>query len=260
MKTTISCLIAPLLVCLGLKAQTDISIGETRTFYSTSLGENRQINVYNPHADSSAAQQVIYLLDGSRHEDFLHVVGLVQFMEMMYGMPPTMVVGIENVDRKRDFSFPTTIEADKVKFPTTGGSEPFRSFLINELVPYVDEHFPNSGRRILIGQSLGGLLATEVLFNPSPFDQFIIVSPSLWWDAQSLLERCPLSGDKTRIFVLVGNEGRVMERDAKHLFKLVKKHRLAEVVSFEKLNKENHATILHQALYQVFSEWYPSPY
>lgn len=42
---------------------------------------------------------------------------------MIDAMPKSIVVGIANVDRKRDFTFPTTIKKDKEDFPTTGGSE-----------------------------------------------------------------------------------------------------------------------------------------
>ena len=39
-------------------------------------------------------------------------------------------------------------------------------------------------------QSLGGLLATEILLkNPEMFDNYFIISPSLWWDDESLLNQ-----------------------------------------------------------------------
>ena len=74
--------------------------------------------------------------------------------------------------------------------------------------------------KTLIGQSLGGLLATEILFkNPDLFDNYIIASPSLWWDDESLLKYSPNSySTKKSIFIAVGKEGKVMERTAKELY------------------------------------------
>ncbi|MDD3005857.1 MAG: alpha/beta hydrolase, partial [Flavobacterium sp.] len=70
------------------------------------------------------------VLDGSAHEDFLHVVGLVQFFNLQMKMPKTIVVGIENVDRKRDFTFPTELKELKENYPTTGHSENFIAALV----------------------------------------------------------------------------------------------------------------------------------
>ncbi len=52
-------------------------------------------------------------------------------------LPPSIVVGISNVDRKRDFTLPTTIQKDKEDFPTTGESAKFISFIEKELQPYI---------------------------------------------------------------------------------------------------------------------------
>ena len=85
---------------------------------STILAEKRTLNIYLPEGyknDDTTKYPVIYLLDGSADEDFIHIVGLVQFnsFEWINGVPKSIVVGIATVDRKRDFTFPTNIESDK---------------------------------------------------------------------------------------------------------------------------------------------------
>ena len=94
-------------------------LGIVRQMHSTVLGEDRTLNIYLPegyHQDSSYS--VIYLLDGSADEDFIHVAGLVQFYNFPWVnvLPKSIVVGIANVDRRRDFTFPTAIEKDKKDF------------------------------------------------------------------------------------------------------------------------------------------------
>ncbi len=71
------------------------------------------------------------MLDGSADEDFIHIVGLVQFnsFEWINHLPKSIVLGIATVDRKRDFTFPTNIEEDKKIIQNSGHSEMFIRFL-----------------------------------------------------------------------------------------------------------------------------------
>jgi predicted alpha/beta superfamily hydrolase len=248
-------------------------LGEVRELQSTALGEKRVLNIYLPegyNANDSLKYPVIYLLDGSADEDFIHIVGLVQYNSFPWvnQMPKSIVVGIANVDRKRDFTFPTTIEADKKSYPTTGHSEKFIAFIATELQPFIDQKFKTTSSKTLIGQSLGGLLATEILLKkPSLFDKYIIVSPSLWWDNGSLLSQNSEILNETfnqqkDIYIGVGKEGltptaipRVMEADANSLAKKIKATKSKKVnVLFDFLQDENHATIMHQAVFNAFKQ------
>ena len=110
------------------------SIGETFTFTSSKLAEERIVNIYLPmdYANNSTKEYpVIYLLDGTADEDFIHIAGLVQFGTFPWidMLPESIVVGIANVDRKRDFTYPTNNAEDKAAFPTTGSSAAFMDFL-----------------------------------------------------------------------------------------------------------------------------------
>ena len=149
------------------------------------LNENRTLNIYLPegyNSNDTINYPVIYLLDGSAEEDFIHISGLVQFnsFEWVNRVPKSIVIGIATVDRKRDFTFPTSVEEDRKRYPTSGHSDNFIGFIENELQPYIQKNFRTTEAKTIIGQSLGGLLATEILFKkPYLFDTYIIVSPSL---------------------------------------------------------------------------------
>lgn len=243
-----------------LKTLHPFVLGVVDTIQSKALHEKRVLNIYLPEGyspDSAALYPVIYLLDGSADEDFIHVTGLVQFCNFSWvnTLPKSIVVGIANVDRRRDFTFPTTVPQDKIDFPTTGGSEKFIAFLENELQPHIQAHYKTNESKMLVGQSLGGLLATEVLFKkPDLFSQYLLVSPSLWWDKESLLRLKPKeSRQATKIFVAVGKEGKVMERDSKKLVKILNAHNNGrQTLRFRFIKDKNHATILHQAAYEGF--------
>lgn len=237
-------------------------LGEIIELQSVVLAENRLLNIYLPdgyHPDSAATYPVIYLLDGAADEDFIHIAGLVDFATFPWlgMMPKSIVVGIANVDRKRDFTFPTSIAKDKADYPTTGGSANFIQFLEKELQPFIERKYRTNQTKTLVGQSLGGLLASEVLLKkPALFTHYLIVSPSLWWDQESLLKVQPGFLDPSfkgnlNVFVAVGNEGKVMKRDAKSLAKLLKKHRSQRLKSqFRYFGGQNHANILHLAAYE----------
>ncbi len=214
------------------------------------------------------------MLDGSADEDFIHIVGLVQFnsFEWVNQVPKSIVVGIATVDRKRDFTFPTSIEGDKKRYPTTGHSDKFISFIEKELQPYIQAKYKTDANKTLIGQSLGGLLATEILIKkPALFNKYIIISPSLWWDNASLLNQDSELKEntfkqQTDVYIAVGKEGltpteipRVMEVDANLLTEKIKGFKNKNVkVYFDFLPQENHATIMHQAVSNSFKLLYPT--
>ncbi|GAB2538520.1 alpha/beta hydrolase [Spirosoma aerophilum] len=242
-------------------------LGLIETISSKELGETRTLNIYLPDGyskDSLANYPVIFLLDGSADEDFIHISGLVQYANFSWVnlLPKSIVVGISNVDRRRDFTYPTTIEKDKKDFPTTGHSTKFIAFIENELQPFIRKKYSTNPNRMIIGQSLGGLLATEILFKkPWLFNQYVIISPSLWWDDESLLTVKPafLQPDfrqKITAFVGVGNEGKIMANDVDRLVTILKQDAGKPFsVNFHHFTNENHATILHLAVYKAFESF-----
>jgi uncharacterized protein len=251
-------------------------LGEIEEIQSKILLEKRVLNIYFPEGYNQAdtlKYPVIYLLDGSADEDFIHVVGLVQYnsFEWINQVPKSIVVGIATVNRRRDFTFPTTIQKDKKTYSTSGQSDKFIAFIEKELQPFITSKYKTNKDKTIIGQSLGGLLATEILLKkPTLFNTYIIISPSLWWDNGSLLNlNSNLFAanfiEKTNIYIGVGKEGltpteipRVMEVDANLLAQKIKNSKSKQIkVHFDYLPQENHATIMHQAVSNSFKFLYP---
>jgi predicted alpha/beta superfamily hydrolase len=242
-----------------------LTIGEIRTVNSKILKEERTLNIYLPqNFNKTKPYPVIYLLDGSINEDFIHVTGLIQFFNQMYSMPETIVVGIENIDRKRDFTFHTDLKDLQKDYPTTGHSDKFIGFLEKELKPYIESQFKTTDT-YLFGQSLGGLLATEILLKkPEMFDNYFIISPSLWWDDESLLKQASqavskIPDTKKFIYISVGKgEHPVMVKDAEDLYGILKKaNKKNWTVEYKMMETDNHATILHRSLYEGLVKLFP---
>ncbi|MDB5232369.1 MAG: esterase [Chitinophagaceae bacterium] len=236
---------------------------------SSVLAEKRILNIYLPEGynkNDTTKYPVTYLLDGSADEDFIHVVGLYQFnnFEWINRVPKSIVVGIGTVDRRRDFTYPTSIASDKKKYPGSGHSDKFIQFIEKELQPFIEKKYKANSSKTIIGQSLGGLLATEILLKkPSLFNKYIIVSPSLWWDNGSLLAQPSTTLQEsflqmTGVYIGVGKEGRVMEVDANLLAEKIKNTKNKNVtVYFDYLPQEDHATISHQAIFNALRMLYP---
>lgn len=280
MKATLSLLVLIFSTALSFaqsSATKPFVLGTIDEIQSEQLAEKRILNIYLPEGyskDDTLSYPVIYLLDGSEDEDFIHVVGLVQFNTFPWinRIPKSIVVGIANVDRRRDFTYPTTLEEDKKRYKTAGKSEKFIAFLEKELQPYIERTYKTTNSKTIIGQSLGGLLATEILLKKPPlFNKYIIISPSLWWDNASLLKQSSLLLEenfkqKTDIYIGVGKEGlapsdipHVMEVDANLLVEKIKATKSKNVtVHFDYLPQEDHATVTHQAVFNAFRLLYPT--
>ncbi len=245
-------------------------LGRTLGIHSKLLNQERILNIYLPEgytADDTTRYPVIFLLDGAVDEDFIHIAGLVQFhsFEWVRHIPRSILVGIGNVDRRHDFTFPTSVPEDREMYPTSGGSEKFITFIQYELIPLINSEFRTNDSRMIIAQSLGALLLTEMLFKkPYLFNQYVIVSPSLWWDNGSLLrlDDQTLNLDllaNTCVYLAVGKEGltpgpvaRVMEVDVNQLADKLRQAHPDMRLHFDYLPSEDHGTILHQAVSNAF--------
>ncbi|MDQ3282053.1 MAG: alpha/beta hydrolase-fold protein [Acidobacteriota bacterium] len=251
-------LIAPL---ASAATASPLTIGETFTIDSKVLGEKRRINVYLPpqYAESADTRlPVLYMPDGGIAEDFLHVAGLVQVSTGNGTMRPFILVGIENTERRRDMTGPTQNEKDKKIAPRVGGSEAFRKFIRNELMPAVKARYRTTGETAIVGESLAGLFAVETFFRePDLFDTYIAFDPSLWWNDHALVSDAPAAlekwrgGAKTLYFVSTEEKenAALMEQLASALTRTapagVRWH-------YEKMPEEKHATIYHPAALKAF--------
>jgi predicted alpha/beta superfamily hydrolase len=162
-----------------------VTIGTSYTLRSAALNETRRINVYLPEGyhDGLKRFDVLYLLDGGEKEDFHHITGLVALEASLGHARDLIVVGIVDTDRKRDFTYPSSDPGDRAKVPTGGGSAAYRRFLIQELEPYVEARYRTTREKAVIGESLAALFVLETFVRePQAFDDYIAISPSLWWD------------------------------------------------------------------------------
>jgi predicted alpha/beta superfamily hydrolase len=152
------------------------------------LAETRVINVYVPPGYDGKAEvryPVLYMLDGGAKEDFPHLSATVDALIQSGTIPPMLLVGIENTERRRDMTGPTTVDSDRAIAAVVGESSTFRAFIESELMPQIRLFYRVNDDSAIIGESLAGLFTVETLFlKPDLFDTYIALDPSLWWNAE----------------------------------------------------------------------------
>jgi len=248
-----------------------IVIGRSYLVPSAILHGNRRINVYLPPHYGAAGRRfpILFLLDGGAEEDFHHITGLAA-ISAAYGTTEEMiVVGIEGVDRRHDLTAPSSDPSDLKGAPTSGGAAAYRRFLVEELKPWVAARYGAAGRTALIGESLAGLFVVETaLREPGAFDDYIAISPSLWWNRQALsreaeadLAKGRLAGH--RLWLAVANEVALYPEMQQGMDRLVAALKAAPprglTWSYTPFPGETHATIYHPAAMAALRALYALP-
>jgi predicted alpha/beta superfamily hydrolase len=238
-----------------------LAVGETFLIESRTLGESRRINVYMPSSCRGIVDSefpVLYMPDGGIAEDFLHVAGLVQVSTGNGTMRPFLLVGIENTQRRRDLTGPTRNEDDKKIAPLVGGSESFRKFIREELMPEVRRRYRTTTEAAIVGESLAGLFVLETfLLEPDLFDTYVAVDPSLWWNDEELVRAAGARlrdrpGLQKTLYLASSGESRSADAFARLAEALAKDAPPGLRWHHEKMPDENHSTIFHPAALKAF--------
>ncbi|MEZ5945386.1 MAG: alpha/beta hydrolase-fold protein [Hyphomonas sp.] len=248
---------------------TPIVIGTSHVIHSAVYGMDRVINVQEPapYGDSETPPNVLYVIDGGLDQDFEHIAGLGQLASLSWTMEPMLVVGIETVDRQNELTAPAANPHYKEEFPTAGESEKFRRFIETEVMPFVEAHYRTGGRTGVIGESLAGLFIAETfLRQPDLFDDYISISPSLWWDDRALARAAPglLAAQVPsgrRIYLTMANEGGTMQAGMDELINALVDY-APEGLTWTWLNRAataRHDTIYHEAALDALRWLYATP-
>jgi predicted alpha/beta superfamily hydrolase len=173
-------------------------------------------------------------------------------------MRPFILVGIENTERRRDLTGPTTDEQDKKIAPRVGGSAAFRQFIRTELMPAIRQRYRTTTETAVVGESLAGLFVVETLLQePDLFDTYLAFDPSLWWNKEQLLVQAnqrlrAYAGPGKTLFLAASSQPDIANET----------HRLAATLRtlanprltwhYEPLPQETHGTIYHPAALRAF--------
>jgi enterochelin esterase-like enzyme len=161
-----------------------VTLGQKLSFQSRVMGEERSLLVATPtgYESSGVPCPVLYVLDAETQ--FLHSVASADVLARQGEIPPLIVVGVNNVERRRDF---TAVRRDDSR--PAGGASRFVRFLAEEVVPLVERSYRTEPHRTVVGHSLGGLLAVwSTVERPELFRGLVLVSPAITNDERELPE------------------------------------------------------------------------
>ena len=269
MKATVNFILFSLFFVPLFSQKEVIEIGTKHSMFSESLDQDRPYWIYLPddYSEEGDPVAVIYLLDGEGH--FHHTSGILDFLKRQNITSAVMLVAIPNTDnRTRDLTPPITKNLKaKNDFPTAGGADKMLSFIADELRPIIKKGYNVNEYEILIGHSFGGIFSIHALLKrPTLFDAHVSISPSLWWDDQSLVTQVDSFLRQTDsldcfYYMTMGNEGGTMLGGAMKVAALFEEKSPKNFKwDFIKLEKETHGSVPHRSTYNgleaIFSSWY----
>ena len=176
-------------------ASENIVFAKTHQLTSVILGEQRSFSVYLPpsyNENPNKVYPVIYLLDGDQTH-LKAVAGLVETLStdrLEQQIQQAIIVAIpnsKNAIRERDFT-PTNVDRTfngklLERFENIGNALNYSAFFEKELIPLINKNYRTSTKRVLIGESFGGLFASYVLLtNHALFTDYLIIDATYLWD------------------------------------------------------------------------------
>jgi uncharacterized protein len=171
---------------------------------------------------------------------------------------PFVLVGIENTQRRRDLTGPTDNEEDRKIALRVGGSQAFRRFLREELMPQVKARYRTTNETAIVGESLAGLFVVETfLVEPDLFDTYIAFDPSLWWNNQQLVDGAGARlrarpGLKKTLYIATSDE-KTIAQIAQRFAGVLGRHAPSGLRwRYEPMPDEHHSTIYHPAALKAF--------
>ncbi|MDQ3627081.1 MAG: alpha/beta hydrolase-fold protein [Verrucomicrobiota bacterium] len=211
-----------------------IIVGSMHRIRSSVYGNEQTITVRLPRGYAENPDKrypVLFSVDGGPDQDFELLAGIAAEAEFSTSFEPFILIGVKTEDRYKQLTpeqkrWP--IERLKESFGdrmVPGGADKFRDYLARDVVPWATQRY-RTDRKVLTAASLGGLFVLDTfLERPTMFDDFIALTPSVWWDdgriideaAQKLATHGP---SDRRLYLTMGDEG-VGNRSGSWLTKLV---------------------------------------
>ncbi len=150
-----------------------VAYGHKDYLDSRSLAERRQVLVFVPSVPQGVKVPLLVVLDGEF--TFQNATTIVRHLTGAGRLPPMAVAGIVNTNRGRDMN--PSFEGSE--FASADASARFLNFICDELVPYLEQKYPVSHYRGLLGISNAGLFMMYALARrPEVFQAHVIISPA----------------------------------------------------------------------------------
>lgn len=230
------------------------------------MGKTRELNVLLPQGYETSAQTypVIYLLDGGASQDWPSYSARIRAAMQAGQVQSAILVGIATEDRQNELTERSTDRRIVRQWPNHGQSERFRRYIETEVKPLIESRYRVNGDDAIIGESAAALFIVEAfLRQPTLFDRYLAVSPSLWWDRESLSKNAaPLLGSHPegdrQLLLTIGDEGGQMQSGMDRLVQALRNNPPKGLVwEYEPRHSETHSTVFAASAIDFLSRAYP---
>jgi hypothetical protein len=196
MKKSLIIFLLTLLVYNTVEAQV-----KYETIQSSKLGEERQIKIqlprgYNTNQDKT--YPIFIVLDGDYM--FEAVAGNVDYYSYWEDMPESIVVGINQIDKR----FDDCLYSEQNSLPIETGAA-FFEFIGMELLPYIEKTYRAGSFRVAVGHGETANFINYYLLKPNAiFQAYISISPEL---APNMIDYLPevLAKIQNKTFYFLAN-------------------------------------------------------
>lgn len=212
-----------------------IIVGSIHRIKSTVYGDEQVLTVRLPrgYADNPGrTYPVLFSVDGGPDQDFELLAGIAAEAEFSTSFEPFILIGVKTTQRSKQLT-PDVKRLQLARLKATfgdamvpGGAAEFRDYLAKDVIPWVKRRY-RTDRTIVTAASLGGLFVLDTfLERPEMFDDYIALTPSVWWDDGRIVDeaaktlRSHKPSDR-RLYLTMGDEG-VGNRTGSWLSTLVK--------------------------------------
>ncbi len=171
------------------------------TIQSSKLGEERQLKIQLPRgysSDEDKTYPIFIVLDGDYM--FEAVAGNVDYYSYWEDMPESIVVGVNQSDRR----FDDCMYSEQNSLPIETGAA-FFEFIGMELLPYIEKTYRAGNFRVAVGHGETANFINYFLLKPkSLFQAYISISPEL---APNMIDYLPevMSKVQSKTFYYLAN-------------------------------------------------------
>lgn len=182
-------------LCVQLNAQVTQEI-----FESFKLQERRDVRYYFPEDyDKEKKYPLIVVLDAEYLFD--QVVANAKFYHRFHGMPPSIVVGIDQ--SKKGIRFDDCAFEPDTGLPSEKGKH-FFEFIGMEIIPYLDLNYSTAPFKMIVGYDITANFMNYWLFKEnSLFNAYINISPTLAPDMEARIPARLSAFDKQIFYQLI---------------------------------------------------------
>lgn len=200
---------------------TPIVSGSVHRIHSAVYGVDKLVTVRLPRGYAEETERrwpVVFSVDGGPEQDFDLLSGIAAEAEFSGSFEPFILIGVRTDNRYAELT-PPLLRTDAKELAAIfgdrmqpDGAPKFREFLARDVIPWAKGRY-RTGRTAVTAVSLGGLFVLDTLLErPEMFDDYIALTPSVWWDGGRVGDeaaaklRAHNAGDR-RLYMTMGDEG-----------------------------------------------------